>query len=82
MNYIPIEIWQKILFRSTFLQQIRLRQICKRFYEQLEIHDFGNIDKYSSLLTDQILTNYSFVKYLDISNNKNITNLKDGLVVQ
>jgi hypothetical protein len=43
---------------------------------KLEIHDFYNIDKkYLRLLNDKILLNYPFIKYLNASANKEITNL-------
>jgi hypothetical protein len=32
-------------------------------------------DKYKYVLTNDILLNYSFIKYLDINNNTNVTNV-------
>ena len=76
MDYIPIEIWQQVLFQSTFLDQIRLRQVCVIFHNRLEIHDFYNIDrKYLHRLNDSILSNYSFIRSLNSHNNLKITNI-------
>lgn len=74
MEQIPIEIWQIISESTPFLEQIRLRQVNKYFYEKLEIHDFYNIDdKYLSELSDPILINYPFIKYLNAHCNIKIT---------
>ena len=73
---LPIEIWQEILFISPFLCQIRLRQVSKIFYCRLEIHDFYDInDCYLERLTDQVLINYHFIKYLNVCNNSHVSNL-------
>jgi hypothetical protein len=65
-----------IIFGSLdFLSKIRFRCISK-YMNSLEIYDFKNIDKkYLLLLTDKILFNYHFVKYLNANNNKKITNV-------
>jgi len=71
---LPIEIWQQCLFFSDFLIQIRLRCVCKIFHAKLEVHDFSD-DKYTDLLTDDILQNYPFIKVLRASRNPTITNV-------
>src|SRR5690606_11429325 len=41
---------------------------------KLEIHDFYNIDWwYLVLLNDEILRKYPFIKYLNVSNNSQVT---------
>ena len=77
----PIEIWQEISIYTGFLAQIRLRRVCTKL-QQLEIHDFYNIDdKYLTLLTNQILEYYPFIQYLKaihpkITNINHLTKLK------
>lgn len=65
----PIEIWQIILEKTEFIQQIRLRQVCKYFYNELYVTDFAfKIPcKYKRLLSDDILKQHKYIKYLDIS---------------
>ena len=76
MNYIPIEILQHILSLSDFIQQIRLRQVSKPFYNYLEIHDFYNINqKYLDILSDQIISNYPQITQLNAQSNPKITNV-------
>ena len=76
MDKFPIDILQYHIFVNLdFLSQIRLRQVCKWFY-RLEIYDMYNIDtKYLCRLSDKILNCYPYVKYLNVSNNKNVTNI-------
>ena len=76
MDKFPIDILQYHIFTNLdFLSQIRFRQVCKWFY-RLEIHDMRNIDKkYLYRITDEILNCYLNVKYLDISNNNNVTSV-------
>ena len=69
---IPTEIWQLILSHSKFLIQIRLRCVNKLFHERLEVHNFTN-QKYTKLLTDNILRNYPFIKELNADSNPRIT---------
>ncbi len=73
---ILIENWQQILSDCEFLGQIRLRLVCKQFYNRLEIHNFFYIDsKYLNILDDKIISNYSFIMQLNASFNQKITNL-------
>ncbi len=52
-NNLPIEIYQEILLISEFVTQIRLRLVCKKFYNCLEINDFYTIyPKYLKLLNN------------------------------
>jgi F-box domain len=72
----PLDVWYLILGKFDFLSQIRLRQVCKYFYHHLEIHDFYDIpDKFKNRLSDEILKNYYFARFLDASNNPRITNI-------
>ena len=73
--FLPIEIWQEIISKSLFIDQIRLRLVCKNFC-QLEIHDFYDIpSQYLKLLTNQILFAYPFIKYLNLAYNQKVTTL-------
>lgn len=73
---IPIELFQLILTYADFLTQIRLRCVCKLFYNKLEIHDFYHIDyKYLKLLSDSVLQAYPFIMKLHVENNPKITNI-------
>ena len=46
----------------------------------LNIYDFKNIDKkYLILLSDNVLINYPFAKYLVACNNKKITNVRKNI---
>jgi len=72
----PIEIYQLVLSYADFLSQIRLRCVCKTFYERLEIHDFFDVDtKYLGLLSDKILRSYPFIIRLYANYNEKITNV-------
>lgn len=76
MTYIPVEIWQDILLKIRFLDQIRLRQVCKLLYTYLEIYDFYHInDMYLARLNDSILMNYNFIRHLYASDNPHITDI-------
>lgn len=71
-SYLPFELWYHIFMYCDFLSKIRFRQVNKLAY-LLEIHDFYYINwKYLDKLTEDILRNYKFIRYLDISNNENI----------
>ena len=75
IHQIPIEIWQEILFRTTLKNQLKFKQVCKTFHH-LQIHDFYSIrPKYLRLLTNNILTNYPFIRFLNVRNNPNITDI-------
>ena len=77
MDKISIDVIQNCIFnRLDFLMQIRLRQVCKWFY-RLEIHDMYYIgSEYLLKLTDNILANHFFVRYLCAKYNRKITNVK------
>jgi len=73
---VPIEIYQLILFEADFLTQIRMRQINRILYAKLEINNFYHIEqKYSDLLSDQILAPHPFITELNARANQLITNL-------
>ena len=73
--YIPIELIQYIFDFLEFKNQISFKLTCKD-YNQFKIYDLYNISlKYRIKLDDDILKNYPFLKYLDASNNKKITNV-------
>ena len=75
---LPIEIWQEILEYVDFLSQIRLRQICKHFYEYLHITNFyyNMINKHVWRLSDEILKQHPHIKNLwaSIERKKSIDN--------
>lgn len=79
---IPLDIWQYILNAIDFINQIRLRQICKILYEKLIIYDFYSINrKYLNLLTDDILKNYKNIFNLQIITN-HIQNINHIITLQ
>src|SRR5438445_3225410 len=68
-HYLPIELYQEILERSEFINQIRLTQLNKYLHINLKIYDFYNIQtKYILLLSDDILKNYRYIKKLNAYN--------------
>jgi hypothetical protein len=72
---IPFDIWSYIfnMLDGDILSQLRLRSVCKEFY-QLQITDLHNIEsKYKQRLNDKILKTFKHVKLLNISGNNNIT---------
>ena len=76
-NIIKFIIFPKL----EFLDQIRFRQVCKKFYK-IDITDLYNIeDKFLEKLTDEILKAYSNVEMLNASNNPKITNLSEGKII-
>src|ERR1700733_11387822 len=82
-SILPKDMWQEILQRCNFISKIRLRQVNKQFYNELDVCDFMNMKKSHTLLTNEILKKHKNVKYLcidgiQISNTalSNLTNLK------
>ena len=74
-NLLPLEIWQEILEYTNFIDQIHLRMVCRDMYF-LKIYDFYNIPyKYKYRLNDDIIKLHPYIKYLDASNNKQITSV-------
>lgn len=70
---LPLDIWQIILEYSDFMSQIRLRMI-SHLLTNLRIINLYNIDvKIIKKLTDEILSQYPYVKYLDASYSQQIT---------
>lgn len=67
-------IWQNIILDYLdFNEKLLLRHVSK-YHNKIEIYDFDNIPyKLKEKLTDEILINYHFIKYLNASYNKNIT---------
>jgi hypothetical protein len=75
MDKLHFDILYLIFGFLDFPLKIIFRCISK-YTHLLEIHDFYDIeDKYLRLLNDKILLNYPFIKYLNASNNINITNV-------
>lgn len=69
-----LDILYLIFHNLDFLSKIRFRNVAK-YYRSLNIYNFYNIsNKYLYLLDDNILSKYSFIKYLQASNNFKITN--------
>lgn len=63
---LPLEIWQMILEYTDFLDQIRLRQVCRSFH-LLSIYDFFDIPfMHKNLLTDDIIKQHPNIKYLNV----------------
>ena len=81
MDTLYLDLLNLIFNKLDFLNQIRLKQVCKFYYNNLHIIDLYNIDyKYKKLLNDEILKNYHYIKYLDVWNNpkiKNISHMKN-----
>ena len=70
---IPLDIFKEIFLFCDFLSKIRFRQISKFLYNNLHVIDFYNIEiKYLNKLTEDILKNHKFIKYLNTNNNPNI----------
>ena len=68
-------MWDLIFNKLDFLSKIKFRQI-NSYSMNLNIYDFKNINKkYLQKLNDDVLINYSFIKYLNARNNKKITNI-------
>src|SRR5436309_652283 len=75
-DYIYLDNWNIIFDYCDFLSKIRLRQVCKFLYNNLQIIDFYHIDdKYLDKLTDDILKNYNHIKYLNAYNNSKISDV-------
>jgi flagellin-specific chaperone FliS len=75
MNKLNLDVIYLIFEFLDFLSKITFRGTTKYMYK-LEIHDFYNIEKkYLKLLNDEILLNYPYIKYLNASGNRNITNV-------
>ena len=78
IQLIYLDVIQIIFDKLDFLSQIRFRQTCKYFYDNLQVVDFYNIDyTFREKLTDKILKNYPDIKYLNASNNSNIKNINN-----
>src|SRR5439155_2776860 len=76
MESLYLDLLKLIFNKLDFLSQIRFRQICKFYYNNLQIIDLYNIDyKYRILLNDKILKNYSYTEYLNASHMENIKNI-------
>ena len=76
MINLSLELIQNILEFLDLKNQIILKSLCKNYYDGLRIYDFYNISRhYKDKLNDEILKSYSYVKYLDASNNFKITNI-------
>ena len=77
IQMLPIEIWQLVLSKVEFLDQIRLRLVSTLFYQNLEIYDFYNIDnKYLERLDDDVLATYPFIMQLNAALSPKINNIK------
>src|ERR1700733_3439505 len=80
VDYIPFDIWRSIFEFCDFEDQIKLRQVNKKFHENLHMTDFYNINKkYLKRLTDAILKNHKHIKYLDVHKNPKVTTVNDML---
>src|SRR5437773_2674969 len=76
MESLYLDLLKLIFNKLDFLSQIRFRQICKFYYNNLQIIDLYNIDyKYRVILNDKILKNYSYTEYLNASHMENIKNI-------
>lgn len=72
---LPIELLQIILEKCRFIDQIRLRQVCKYFCHNLKITNFCYIEnKYLIKLSDNIINSYPDIKSLKIVTSSSITN--------
>ena len=72
----PIAIWNEVFefLDQDILSQLRLRSVNKNT-NRLRIVNFYIIDqKYLNKLNDKILKQYDYIKYLNASQNQNITN--------
>jgi len=76
MDKFPIDVLQHCIFdKLNFLMQIRFRQVCQWFH-RLEIHDFRYMDdKHFRKLSDAILINYPFIRFLNANHNPAIKNV-------
>ena len=75
-----LDLLQIIFNKLDFLSQIRFRQVCKYFYNDLQVIDFYNIAyKFTLKLTDDILKNYPNIKLLNSYNNPNIKKVNQFL---
>lgn len=78
MDVLPLELIQYMFDYLIFKDQINLKSLSKNYYHSLRIYDLYNIpEKYKDKLSDEILKNYSYIKYLDVSNNSNIKNINN-----
>ena len=72
----PIAIWNEVFefLDQDILSQLRLKSVNKNT-NRLRIINFCTIgNKYLNKLNDKILKQYDYIKYLNISCNKKITN--------
>ncbi len=76
MELLPLEIWTAIFDQCDVISQIRFRQVCRYFYNGIQITDFYHIDGIlRNKLNDGILRNYLHLKYLNAWNNPKIINI-------
>lgn len=77
LDYIfPSEIWRVISDKTPFLTRTRLTQVCRFFNKNLQIINLCNIEKkYIPLLTNDILKQYPDLIKLNLSNNRNVTDI-------
>ena len=77
LNGIPLDIIKYNIFpKLDLISQIRLRQVSKFFYNNLDITNLYDIhNKYNSKLMDEIIKKYPKLVKLDAWNNSKITNI-------
>ena len=73
---LPIDIFNYIMSLLTSYEQLRLIQVCKLFNTSLKITNLYNLS-YDHIirLTDEILNKYPCIEYLNLYDNKKVSNL-------
>src|SRR5687767_1539385 len=69
---LPLELIQIICDKAELKSQIKLIQIDKLCNEKVKLHDFYNVNV---KFTDEILKSYHNVKYLNVCNDSEVTNI-------